>query len=121
MTGYLAPPWGIGGLSNGVTPSWLGEWAGLESVLWVKPHPAEGCPTDQDCVWSYLFAPDSAAIQLTPDRWVTVTGHFDDPRSLTCRATGTGYDAVPTDAEAIVTCREHFVVTEMRTAVAPTP
>ena len=119
VTGYLAPPWGIGGLANGVTPAWLGEWAGLDDVLWLKPHPAMGCVADDDCVWLFIHAPDATALPLAPDRWVTLTGHFDDPASLTCRATGAGPDAVTSDAQAIATCRGHFVVTGIRTVKPP--
>ena len=121
VTGYLAPSWGIGGLSNGIQPAWLGDWAGLDVVLWLKPRPQAGCSTDTDCQWLFLHAHDATALALAPDRWVTVTGHFDDPVATTCRATGTGPDAVPSDAEAAVQCREHFVVTGIRTIAPPVP
>ena len=121
VTGYLSPSWGVGGLSNGVDPAWLGDWGGLETVLWIKPRPAAGCITDTDCIWLYLHAPHPASLALSPDRWVTLTGHFDDPVAATCRATGTGSDAVPSDALAILTCREHFVVTRIKTVAPPAP
>lgn len=121
VTGYLAPAWGIGGLGNGVVPSWLGEWSGLPSVLWLRPHPADGCPAPEDCMWMFLFAPAPASLPMTSDRWVTLTGHFNDPVALTCRATGSGPDAVKTNAEAVDLCREHFVVTQIRTVAAPSP
>jgi hypothetical protein len=119
VTGYLAPAWGIGGLSNGVTPSWLGEWDGLEVVLWEQPRPSGGCSADGDCLWMFLFAPKPAALKLTPERWVTLTGHFDDPLASTCRATGQGPDAVTSDAAAIATCRGHFVVTDIESVAPP--
>ncbi len=121
LTGYLAPPWGIGGLTNGIAPAWLGEWEGLPAVLWLKPHPADGCFAADDCLWIFLHAPDAAALQLTPDRWVALTGHLDDPAASTCRATGHGPDAATSDAQAVVQCREHFVVTEILTVAAPMP
>ena len=121
VTGYLAPAWGIGGLGNGVVPSWLGEWSGLPSVLWMRPHLEDGCPAPDDCMWIFLFAPDAASLPMTPDRWVTLTGHFDDPVALTCRAAGSGPDAVKSDADAVERCREHFVVTQIRTVAAPNP
>ena len=120
VTGYLAPPWGIGGIGNGVVPSWLGEWGGLDVVLWQHPRPAAGCVSDSDCLWMFIHASDPATVPLTPERWVTLTGHFDDALSATCRAEGHGSDAVTTDALAIATCRGHFVVTEVRTVPAPT-
>lgn len=118
VTGYLAPSWGVGGLGNGVAPAWLGEWAGLEQVLWRQPHPVDSCG-DNDCMWIYLHAPDTAALPLSPDRWVSLTGHFDDPGALSCRAAGSGPDAVTSDVQAVITCREHFVVTEIRTVAPP--
>ena len=119
VTGYLAPAWGIGGLANGVIPSWLGEWGGLKVVLWQKPRPADGCVSDNDCVWMFLYASNPATVPLVPERWVQVTGHFDDPLASTCRAAGTASVAVTTDAQAVATCRGHFVVTEIRTVEAP--
>ena len=119
VTGYLAPAWELGGVSNGVVPSWLGEWSGLMEVLWLKPHPADGCYADDDCIWLFLFAPDASVLPLTPDRWVSVTGHFDDPVAQTCRAPAQGPDIITTDAQAIAECRKHFVITQIRTIAPP--
>jgi hypothetical protein len=119
LTGYLAPISGIGGTNSGVVPAWLGEWSGLPAVLWLKPHPADGCIAADDCVWVFLHAPDAAVLQLTPDRWVALTGHLSDPDAGTCRATGSG--DVTSDARAIVVCREHFVVTKIETLASPAP
>jgi hypothetical protein len=109
VVGYVAPSWGIGGPSNGLVPTWLGEWQGLPSVLWAKPHPADGCLAADDCVWMFLFAANPAALPLAPDRWVAVTGHLDDPTARTCRWAGRG-DAI-TPSRAVEICRAHFVVT----------
>jgi hypothetical protein len=121
VTGYLAPAWGIGGLPNGIVPGWLGEWEGLPAVLWLKPHPVGGCFAADDCMWLFLYAPSTAGLSLSPDRWVALTGHFDDPLAATCRATGSGAGAVTSDAQAIVECRKHFVVTGIRTVAPPAP
>jgi hypothetical protein len=121
VTGYLAPAWGIGGTGNGVVPAWLGEWGGLDVVLWEKPRPAAGCVEDSDCLWMFLHAADPAMVRPAPERWVTLTGHFDDPLASTCRATGQRDDQVQGDAAAIATCRGHFVVTEIRTVAPPPP
>jgi hypothetical protein len=122
VTGYLAPPEGIGGLANGITPAWLGEWSGLPVVLHGTSIPADTCGNADVCRWMFLFAPHPGLLPLTPARWVSVTGHFDDPVAATCRATPgyEGPDGATSDAEAIATCRGHFVVTEIRTVAAPT-
>jgi hypothetical protein len=58
----------------------------------------------------------AAACVLHPyvGRWLTVTGHFNDPASSTCTGTPRpGMDPTPppiTPAEAEVTCRTHFVL-----------
>ena len=121
LTGYLAPLGGLGGVSSGVQPTWLGEWSGLESVLALKSHPLEGCDPAQGCTWLFLYAPDASVLPLSPDRWVNVTGHFDDPVAQTCRATMNEPGFPSTDAEAIATCRSHFVVTAIRTIPPPLP
>jgi hypothetical protein len=121
VTAYIAPPEGIGGTSNGITPAWLGEWSGLPVVLSSKPSTIDGCREEFSCPWMFIFASKPALLPLTPERWVSVTGHFDDPASATCRATPgyDGGDGPATDAEAIAICRGHFVITEIRTVAAP--
>ena len=121
VTGYLAPPEGIGGIANGITPTWLGEWSGLPVVLHANVNPADTCGDDVDCSWAFLFAPKPALLPLTPARWVRLTGHFDDPVAATCRATPgyEGQDGPETDAQAIATCRGHFVVTKIQTVPPP--
>jgi hypothetical protein len=121
VTGYLAPPEGIGGTGNGITPAWLGEWSGLEVVLHGSAIPADRCGDADVCRWAFLFAQHPAQLPLTPARWVSVTGHYDDAASATCRATPgyNGSDGPATDAQAIAICRGHFVVTMIRTVAAP--
>lgn len=52
-------------------------------------------------------------------RWVTVTGHFDDPAARTCVATGEP-GVAPTTAEAVVICRSTFVVESVTRTSPPT-
>ncbi len=122
VTGWLAETWGFGALANGVTPAWLGEVGGLEKVLWLRPRPTDGCFADTDCVWMFLHSPEATGLPLSPDRWVTVTGHFDDAAAATCRWTdpknGTAWPLTP--AEAVAYCRGNFVVTAIEDAAAPT-
>ena len=122
VVGYLAPGWGIGGIPNRLAPAWLGEWSGLPSVLWLGPHPAAGCFAADDCVWMFIFAPDAATLPLTPDRWVMVTGHFDDPAATSCHWVGPAAVSDPlTAAKAVAVCRQHFVVAAIADAPAPSP
>lgn len=120
VVGYLAPAWGIGGIGNGVMPAWLGDEFGLSQVLWLKPRNADGCFAEDDCIWMFIHAQDPAALPLTPDRWVAVTGHFDDPAATTCHWVGPS-GAPLTTAQAVEVCREHFVVTGIADAAAPSP
>jgi hypothetical protein len=109
------------GFATLIVSAWLGEWSGISSVLWARPRQTDGCPAADDCVWAFLFAPDATNLPLEPDRWVAVTGHFNDPAALTCRATGSGPDAVPSNVVAIEQCREHFVVTRIVASTATRP
>jgi hypothetical protein len=78
--------------SGGVTATgWLSDDARGD---WVESLPYE------------LLEGVSPALQL--DRWVVVTGRFDDPTSSACG-----------DAEAVTRCRERFVITEAREVDEP--
>lgn len=123
MSGWLAAPWGIGWGSPGIEPPWLGDMLAIGRVLWLKPMVTDGCYVDTDCLWMYLTSPNASTLPLTPDRWVTITGHFDDPVAATCYWTGLqGVYSVPlTKAEAVAVCRSHFVVTTIVDAAPPGP
>ncbi len=120
VTGWLAGPWNMRRNPNGVAPAWLGEWLGVGRILWLKPHPAndEICYASAGCVWMFLHSSNPSALPLSPDRWVTVTGHYDDPAAATCRWTdpGQGESWPMTPAEAVAYCRTHFVVTAIENA-----
>ncbi|MEO8468679.1 MAG: hypothetical protein ABI573_03310 [Chloroflexota bacterium] len=111
MTGWLAPSWGIGGISSGIVPAWLGDWD-QEPVLWLKPHPADGCNLEDDCVWIFVHVQPGSGLTLgPPERWVELTGHLDDPVAATCDWTGVGE---PIATEAVVPiCRARFVATSV--------
>ena len=133
VTGWLADPWGIGWGSPRVEPAWLGDMLAIWRVLWLKPMPTDptgsplGCVEDTDCLWLHLTSPNASALPLSPDRWVTITGHFDDPAAATCHWIGPeqGYSTPLTKAEAVALCRSHFVVTAIEDAAtggpSPTP
>jgi hypothetical protein len=116
VIGYLySGSLGIGGESTNIKPVWLGEWAGLPSVLAAEAPPA-GTSTC-DCHWLFLFAPADRELAISPDRWAAVTGHFDDPVALTCYWNGVGTPVSKQDA--VAACSQRFVVTKIETAPAP--
>ncbi|HEY0443575.1 MAG TPA: hypothetical protein VGC90_05075 [Candidatus Limnocylindrales bacterium] len=49
-------------------------------------------------------------------RWATVTGHFDDPASGSCRPVGITAVFEPPRAVFVLECREQFVVTRLDTS-----
>jgi hypothetical protein len=117
VRGWLSPPWGVGGLNIGIEPAWLGEWFS-DLVLWQKPHPADGCFTDTDCVWEWAHVNPGSGVDLgSPERWVELTGHYRDSLSTTCHYVGTGDHEGHTDP--VADCRGHFVVTAVSDIAAP--
>jgi hypothetical protein len=118
VVGWLGPSWGIGGTNTGIEPTWLGEPL-TDPVLWLKPRNPDGCFTTDDCVWTFVhIRPGSAVPFQLPERWVEVTGHFDDPVAQTCLWDGHSNDPI-TPARAVETCRDAFVVTAVRDAAQP--
>jgi hypothetical protein len=65
--------------------------------------------------------PDLATLPL--DTWLEVTGHFDDPAAAGCQRSWTGdagsTPSPETPAEQVLSCREQFVITAVRTVPAP--
>jgi hypothetical protein len=118
VRGWLAAAWGIGGLRTGVTPSWLGEMP-TGPVLWQKPRNPDGCFDDDDCVWIFSHVQPGSGVTLGKrERWVTLTGHFDDPAARTCAWDGQTNSRI-IRATAVRMCRDAFVVTSVRNAPAP--
>jgi hypothetical protein len=116
VRGWLAPPWGVGGLSNNIEPAWLGEWATMR-VLWTKPLPSAGCLAATDCVWEWIHVAPGTGVAITaPDRWVEVTGHYSDPASASCHVVG---DNVALIADPVAYCRRMFVATAVTDVPAP--
>jgi hypothetical protein len=109
VTGWLAEPWGVGGYASGIVPSWLGE--GLTgNALWLKPRGADGCVADDDCQFAFLHVQPGVGPSLAPlERWVRVTGHYDDPLSTTCYWNRVNDPKTP--EQSVAACREAFVVT----------
>ena len=88
VMGWLAEPWGIGGYLAGVEPAWLGEPM-TDVALWTEPRGAATCQADGACHFAFLHSPPGSDPWTLPlDRWVRLTGHFDDPLAATCRWNG---------------------------------
>jgi hypothetical protein len=118
VRGWLAPAWGVGGISDGIEPAWLGE-SMSELVIWLKPHPADGCPTDADCVWEWVHVKPSSGVSLgTTERWVELTGHYRDPAAGSCHYAQAGVNP-NLIADPLAWCASHFVVTAVRDIPAP--
>jgi hypothetical protein len=101
---------------DGAPASWM---VNGEHQLWFGLGPGMG--------WSQPGVPDPAlvsSVNIGPGGnpgWVEVTGHFDDPRAVDCRATPipTEYAFYAGHAEAVRTCRQQFVVTAVEMVAAP--
>jgi hypothetical protein len=67
------------------------------------------------------LAPNLAMNSGWTSHWVQVTGHFDDPASVTCRwypdPVGGGIAAIP--QSTVDQCRQEFVVTAVRVVSGP--
>jgi hypothetical protein len=69
-----------------------------------------------------LVRADPAIAELQTGAWLEVTGHFDDRDAKHCRrswVTDTESPSPQTRAEQVLSCREQFVITAIRTVPAP--
>jgi hypothetical protein len=100
------------------TPTWLtGGGAGYPAA-WLAPLDAPFGRIDN----LPAFAPPSVKGATQTLRWVSVTGHFDDPASSNCRITSIETGALLVSrARSVAACRESFVVTRIVTIAAPDP
>jgi hypothetical protein len=117
------------------------------TLLGYAPPPCDGCEGDtlDRFVPDWLANPGKAVLDLQPievtegygvrvrlapnlvmnsgwtNHWVQVTGHFDDPASVTCRwypdPVGGGIAAIP--QSTVDQCRQEFVVTAVRVVSGP--
>jgi hypothetical protein len=122
VRGWLAPPWGIGGLANGIEPAWLGEWA-TDVVLWsdLPPDPP-GCYDDWACIFFFPHVrPGSGVVLGPPARWVELTGHFADPTAAACRFVSSApwRDPSLVGEDPVAVCRDRFVAESVRTISRP--
>ncbi len=116
ISAFVNEPDGIGGTSNfAITPRWIvsGNLIVFGSAREVSPGFGDG---------SFFFVsarPSAGDLQHRyARRWVTIRGHFDDPASASCVASGaTG--VTPSRAQAVAICRTMFVLTSIQTAGVP--
>jgi hypothetical protein len=101
-------------------PSWLSEWSGRALAL----SPLAGDGPSRTAVVHPSLGIDGDALDLHwRNRWVEVTGHFDDPAAGACRS--------PVDPDQLTDyqgrqwtideCRRQFVITAMRPIEGPEP
>jgi hypothetical protein len=89
-----------------VEPAWL-----------FQPLDVELAPADGLTGGLWLFTQDPGAFDLRPGNLVKLTGHFDDERSASCHPT---WSDMPQALE-VMSCREHFVVTQLTVVARSTP
>src|SRR3954470_24240545 len=116
LTGWEDLPEGLGGVDLGIEPSWLATtsppWAFLMDRL--------GQECGQGCGSLAVHVDPSSALRFERDgHWVVVTGHRNDTRAETCVAPASSDPGTPTHEEIVQTCRNAFVLTSVRDAVAP--
>ncbi|MCU0506281.1 MAG: hypothetical protein MUE82_11040 [Chloroflexi bacterium] len=111
FTAYVVP--GVGLLSGmeqvTVEPRWLADALNTGIVI------AESATAADDATgWLCPFAPYVGG-------YVTVSGHYDDPESLTCREVPAPGGPLLDSAALVLTCREQLVVTAVAPAEGPEP
>lgn len=115
VAGFVATPEGLGGAAPfSIEPGWMVSRAHfLATTDAVGPEGGPVGPFFPVAVPPSLEAQVSALDQ----RWVRVSGHFDDAIANTCTVTPASPDpgTIPTAEQAIEICRTSFVLT----AVAP--
>jgi hypothetical protein len=97
----------------GLKPGWFRSSEGL------FVSSASGTAPPDEPVIALAVPPALGNLQAKYEgRWVTVTGHFDDPTAATCTATGEP-GVAPSAADAVLICRSTFVVASVAPATAP--
>jgi len=70
-------------------------------------------PGEDQRLLAALIPPALSLDEVPTDRWVIVTGHFDDPASDTCGRVGVE-GQVSVDADTAEACRSLFVIESVR-------
>ena len=119
---FRRAPVGIGGSTRyAVTPRWLATWQTLMFLA------RDDRSTDDGFSGQYLAVAVPPDLQAAFDRvdgdWVSVSGHFDDPRAADCHFTtppvsGSG---APSAADLRGMCATSFVLTRIESTPSPCP
>jgi hypothetical protein len=101
-------------------PGWLGTWS--EQTLVLSPLAGDG-PTRTALVHPSLGIDGDALNLHWRNRWVEVTGHFDDPAAASCRSAFDLDELASYQGKqwTIDECRRQFVITAMRPMEGPKP
>jgi hypothetical protein len=116
LRGYAPPPCNgcVGDTQDRYVPDWLANPS--KAVLALLPiEVTEGAGVQ------VRLAPNLVMNSGWTSHWLQVTGHFDDPASVTCRwypnPVGGGIAAIP--QSTVDQCRQEFVVTAVRVVSGP--
>jgi hypothetical protein len=116
LRGYAPPPCDgcEGDMQDRFVPDWLANPS--KAVLALQPiEVTEGYGAQ------VRLAPNLVMNSGWTSHWVQLTGHFDDPASVTCRwypdPVGGGIAAIP--QSTVDQCRQEFVVTAVRVVSGP--
>lgn len=118
LPAFIVQPEGLGGTCGcTATPAWLtGRGLGYPAA-WLAPLDVPFGQTDS----LPAFARPSVKGATPTLRWVSVTGHFDDPASTTCRIRNLDGSLQDPIAKSVAKCRQSFVATAIATIQPPDP
>ena len=110
------PGEGYGGTCSAFTPTWIKECVLPDYLLTAR---ATGPTTGETPTMHAMRSPGARGELRGYSRWVTIQGHYDDPVSPSCRASGVdgtiGLETELPRALVVSACRLVFVVTDIRT------
>jgi hypothetical protein len=109
------PGEGYGGACATFTPVWIHECV-LPDYLLASSSSSTANP---QAAFHAMRWPSASGATNGVGRWVNVIGHFDDAVSPSCRGSGepggVGLESLLPPAVAVMSCRQVFVVTDVRT------
>jgi hypothetical protein len=122
---FRAAPEGLGGaVSYAVEPSWLDTWQ--EGRFFVALSDKEIEPGFVEGPFLAVAVPPDLQDQFAAlaGRWISMTGHFDDPAAGTCRLAGDPVPVggqIPTPADVVEMCRTAFGISAIAAVESPCP
>src|SRR5262245_56906267 len=94
FTAFRADPEGLGGLSAyAVEPKWLDTWTVLGGQYYLLADDTQVAPGFYGGPYMTVAVPPNleATFKKLDGKWVSVTGHFDDPAAQSCRVITFGH------------------------------